>query len=87
MSVLPQVLDLVLSGSRSGWWGLGCPARCAGSLILPLVSFLAGLAFRALTSFEVIFWGRLCLRRLLATPGLLPRLRALLPSASGGTCM
>ena len=30
-SAVAQVLNLIVSGSSSNWWGLGCPSHCSAS--------------------------------------------------------
>ena len=37
-----QILGLLLQGSSTNWFGLGCPAHCSGSLLVLGLSFLAG---------------------------------------------
>ena len=53
-----QLLGLVVAGSNSGWWGLGCPAHCSSSITLSLVTFAAGFGFGALSVLD-LFRGQL----------------------------
>ena len=37
-----QLVGFLLQGSASNWWGLGCPAHCAGSLSILFLALVAG---------------------------------------------
>ena len=63
---LVGLLDLLVAGSSSGWWGLACPAHCSSSLGLWAAIFVAGSSFGALCTL-------FCLRDLLIREDLLRR--------------
>ena len=39
-----SLLELLATGSSSGWWGLACPAHCSSSGLLVLCIFAAGVS-------------------------------------------
>ena len=49
-SVLAQVLGLLVNGSASNWWGLGCPAHCSASLGLVVAIWVSGFSCGALAA-------------------------------------
>lgn len=48
MQALVDLARFVSWGASSGWFGLGCPAHCSGSLVVLCAVFLAGLSSGAL---------------------------------------
>ena len=48
MDLVPRVLGLLVQGSSSGWWGLGCPAHCSFSFPLAASLILSGFALGTL---------------------------------------
>ena len=40
-----RALGLLVQGSSSNWWGLGCPAHCSGSLLILGLTFGFGASF------------------------------------------
>ena len=45
-----QVLGFLVQGSASNWWGLGCPAHCAGSLGVLSLALVTGVCLGFLLS-------------------------------------
>ena len=49
-SSLAQVLGLVLQGSASNWFGLGCPAHCSGSVLVLSLALVSGVCIGILVA-------------------------------------
>ena len=49
-SVVAQVLSLIVSGSSSNWWGLGCPSHCSASFGTYFIVWGSGFSVGALAA-------------------------------------